>query len=99
MFCRGYREDAKKVEVDVNIIIKNFISLMKQRHVVPHPEGWASRKNGSERVSAIFDTQKEAIQYSTKIAQEEHSELFVHKKNGEFGYRNSFGNDPYPPKG
>lgn len=72
---------------------------MKQRHIVPHPEGWASKKNGAERVSAIFNTQREAIEYSTKLAEQEHSELFIHRRDGQIRERNSFGKDPFPPKG
>ena len=72
---------------------------MTQRHIVPHSDGWASKKAGSERASAIFSTQQEAIEYSTKIAQHENSELFIHGRNGRIRERNSFGNDPYPPKG
>lgn len=34
----------------------------KDVHVVPHPEGWATRKEGSERAGGVYDTQREAIE-------------------------------------
>ena len=34
-----------------------------------------------------------------EIAQNQESEMLVHGKNGQIRERNSYGNDPYPPKG
>ncbi|MCY7274249.1 MAG: DUF2188 domain-containing protein [Phormidesmis sp. CAN_BIN44] len=28
----------------------------RNQYIVPHPEGWAVKKEGSNRVTAIFDT-------------------------------------------
>ena len=46
-----------------------------------------------------FDTQKEAIAKAREIAINQKSELFIHGENGRIRERNSYGNDPYPPKG
>ena len=51
------------------------------------------------RITQKFDTQKEAIAKAREIAINQKSELFIHGENGRIRERNSYGNDPYPPKG
>jgi uncharacterized protein DUF2188 len=31
-------------------------------HVVPHPDGWATKREGAKRASGVFDTQRSAQQ-------------------------------------
>ncbi|WP_409425918.1 DUF2188 domain-containing protein [Pseudoalteromonas sp. RW-H-Ap-1] len=57
------------------------------------------KKSGSERASKHFDTQAEAIQWAKGVAQNQKSELYVHGKDGKIREKNSYGNDPHPPKG
>ena len=38
------------------------MSKKRDIHVVKHPEGWATRKEGASRAGAVTDTQKEAIE-------------------------------------
>lgn len=71
----------------------------KNQHVVRHPNGWAIRGAGNERVTSVHDTQRDAIDAARGIAQNQRSELFVHGRNGQIRERDSFGNDPFPPKG
>jgi len=47
----------------------------------------------------VFDTQSEAIEAARKIAEKQKTELYIHGKDGRIRDRNSYGNDPYPPKG
>lgn len=68
-------------------------------HTVPHGDGWANRRAGSERVSKLFDTKREAQQAGREIAKREATEHVIHKEDGKIGERNSYGNDPHPPKG
>nr|MBW4421111.1 DUF2188 domain-containing protein [Myxacorys californica WJT36-NPBG1]MBW4422248.1 DUF2188 domain-containing protein [Myxacorys californica WJT36-NPBG1] len=35
----------------------------RNQFVVPHPDGWAVKKEGSNRVTATFQTQEAAIEY------------------------------------
>ena len=56
------------------------------------------KKSGSKRASKVCDTKKEAQQIGRKYAQEAKSELVIHNKNGGIGTKNSYGNDPCPPK-
>jgi hypothetical protein len=71
----------------------------KNQHVTPHGEGWQVKGAGNSRATKLFDTQAEAVEYAKVIAQNQQSELFIHKANGEIRERNTYGKDPYPPKG
>jgi len=68
------------------------------QHVVPRNGSWAVRRTGAERATKLFETQKEAIDHARTIARKENTELFVHRKDGTIRERNSYGNDPFPPK-
>ena len=69
------------------------------QHVVPHPDGWAVRKSGSDRVSQVFDTQQEAINRGREISINQGAELLIHGRDGRIRERDSHGHDPHPPKG
>lgn len=71
----------------------------KNQHVVPRGDTWAVRGAGNQRVTEKFDTQAEAIRAAREIAINQQSELFIHRPNGQIRERNSYGNDPNPPKG
>ena len=71
----------------------------KNQHVVPHSEGWAVKGAGNEKATAVYGTQYEAISHARSIAMNQQSEMLVHSENGRIRERNSYGNDPYPPRG
>jgi hypothetical protein len=71
----------------------------RNQHVVPHGNDWAVRGAGSDRATRIVETQKEAIQIAREIARNQETEMFIHRENGQIRERNSYGNDPFPPKG
>ena len=71
----------------------------KNQHVVSHPDGWAVRGEGNEKVTSVHPTQLEAIEAGRGIARNQQSELLIHGENGRIRERNSYGNDPFPPKG
>lgn len=68
-------------------------------HTVPHDDGWANRREGSKRVSKSYDTKREAQQAGRDTARRERTEHVIHKSDGTIGEKNSYGNDPHPPKG
>jgi hypothetical protein len=70
----------------------------KNQHIVPHDGGWGVRGEGNERVTRHFETQKAAIEYGQQVARHQQSELFIHNQQGQIRARNSYGNDPCPPK-
>lgn len=63
---------------------------MSSQHVVPANGSWAVKRAGSDRASKIFNTQKEAVNYGQKVAQNKRSELFVHSSSGRIKSRQSF---------
>ncbi|WP_420024689.1 DUF2188 domain-containing protein (plasmid) [Cereibacter azotoformans] len=71
----------------------------KNQHVVPHASGWAVRGAGNERATSVHGTQREAISVARETAIRQSSEMLIHGENGRIRERNTYGKDPYPPKG
>ena len=66
----------------------------------PRDDGrWESQREGSQRPSRVFDTQREAWDHSRVRARDTGGEAFLQGRNGQIRERNTYGNDPYPPKG
>jgi len=71
----------------------------KNVFVVKHGEDWATRSAGNQRVTKIFDTQKDAIVAGRTQAINNSSELTIQNRHGQFREKNSYGNDPLTTKG
>jgi len=71
----------------------------KNQHVVPHGKEWAVKGTGNKTATSIHSTQSEAIKIAKEIAQNQQSEMLIHGKNGQIRERNTYGDDPFPPKG
>lgn len=72
----------------------------KTQHVVKNPDGgWAVKKGGSTKATKVFETQAEAISRGRQIAQNQKAEFYVHGRDGRIQQKNSYGNNPLPPKG
>lgn len=72
--------------------------MSKNRHVVPHNGQWAVRIEGSSRVASTHPTQGAAIEQARIGAQQAKVEVVIHRPNGQIRDRDSYGNDPNPPK-
>lgn len=70
----------------------------KNQHVVPHQNGWAIRGAGNQKVTKVVPTQGEAAQIARRIATNQQSEVLIHGRNGQIHSKDSYGNDPNPPK-
>ena len=73
--------------------------MAKNQHVVPHDGDWAVKGEGNQRATSTHRTQREAIEAAKEIAIKNRSEMFIHRENGQIRERNTYGKDPYPPKG
>ena len=73
--------------------------MSKNQHVVPHKSGWAVRGEKNSKPTTVHKTQNEAINHAKEICKNQKSELFIHGEDGKIRERNSYGNDPFPPKG
>lgn len=71
---------------------------MANQHVVPHQGEWQVKREHAEKATKTFSTQKEAISYARDIAIKQQSELIIHGRNGKIRDKDSYGNDPCPPK-
>lgn len=71
----------------------------KNQHVVPHGNDWAVKGAGNAKATSIHSTQAQAEHAARAIAQNQRSEVVIHRPTGEIREKNSYGNDPYPPKG
>jgi len=71
----------------------------KNQHIVPHQGDWAVRGEHNGRVTSVHRTQSAAIDAGRAIAQHQHSELVIHRRDGTIRDKDSHGRDPYPPKG
>jgi len=71
----------------------------KNQHVVPHQDGWAVKGEGNQRAASVHDTQQQAYDAARQIARNQQSELVIHRPDGRIRDKNSYGHDPFPPKG
>jgi uncharacterized protein YdaT len=70
----------------------------KDIHVVPHKDGWATKKEGAGRVGVVTDTQKQAITRAKEQAVREKVEVVIHGRDNKIRDSDSYGRDPNPPK-
>lgn len=72
----------------------------KNQHVTRRPSGnWQVKGAGNSRATKVTSTQKEAIAIARTIAINQKSEVVIHGANGKIRAKDSYGNDPCPPKG
>lgn len=71
---------------------------MATQHVIPNNGNWQVKREGAEKATKNFDRQQDAINYARGIAINQHSELVIHRRNGTIRDKDSYGNDPCPPR-
>lgn len=71
----------------------------KNQHVVKRDSGWAVRGEKNSKDTSHHATQEDARQAARQIAINQKSEVLVHGRNGKIREKDSYGNDPFPPKG
>ncbi|MEZ5814854.1 MAG: DUF2188 domain-containing protein [Alphaproteobacteria bacterium] len=64
-----------------------------------HGDGWAVKREGNERATSTHDTQEGAWNETRRRARGSGGEAFLQGKDGKIRARNTYGKDPYPPKG
>ena len=76
-----------------------MIKMGKNQHVTPHQNGWQVKSTGNSKATKVTPTQKGAIKVARDIAINQKSEVVIHGSNGKIRQKNSYGNDPFPPRG
>ena len=74
------------------------MSRNKNQHVVPYDKLWAVRGEYNSKVTSVHQTQAEAIAAAKEIAQNQKSELVIRGRDGKIRDKDSYGNDPFPPR-
>uniref|UniRef100_UPI0032170D22 DUF2188 domain-containing protein n=1 Tax=uncultured Draconibacterium sp. TaxID=1573823 RepID=UPI0032170D22 len=72
--------------------------MKKNQHVVPRGKDWVVKGAGNEKATRLVSTQKEAIGIAREIAKNQQSEVVIHGKDGRIRDKDSYGNDPCPPR-
>lgn len=70
----------------------------KNLHVVPRESGWGVRRAGNSRDTSRHRTQKEAVDAATEAARRSGGEVITHGRDGKIRSKDSYSNDPAPPK-
>lgn len=69
------------------------------QRVTRRPDGkWQHKADGNKRATLIANTQKEAQQSAIQVAKNQEGEVIVHGVDGKIRSKDSYGNDPNPPK-
>ena len=71
----------------------------KNQHVVPSSaKKWAVKGAGNKKNTKLTQTKEEAVKRARQIAKNQKTELVIHNKDGKIRDKDSYGNDPHPPK-
>lgn len=74
--------------------------MANNQHVTYREDGrWQVKGERSSRATAVFETKYEAVEKARSIAKNNSTELFIHGRDGKIQERNTYGKDPYPPRG
>jgi hypothetical protein len=69
------------------------------QRVTKRPDGkWQHKADGNKRATKVTATQKEAEMSAIKVAKKQGSEVVIHGEDGKIRSKDSYGNDPNPPK-
>jgi hypothetical protein len=80
--------------------MKNKKNNTKQVWVSPDPNGgWRVHKPGAVRDISHITNKKDAVERAKNIAIRQKGELKIQKKNGKIQEANTYGRDPFPPRG
>ena len=72
--------------------------MKKNQHVLKNKDKWSVKGENNSKATKSFKTQKEAIHRARDIAKKNESEVVIHGRNGKIRDKDSYGNDPNPPK-
>lgn len=70
----------------------------KNQWVSPRGDKWGVHGEGNTRDTQQFATQHEAIDRAKAIANNQKSEVVVQRPDGRIRSKDSYGNDPCPPR-
>lgn len=72
--------------------------MTKNIHIVPKGVRWAVKQEGRDKALSTHRTQELARQTAVPLAKEKKSEVVIHGRDGKIRDKDSYGNDPCPPR-
>ena len=73
--------------------------MNKNVHVTHNANGgWNVKSENTSRAMKTLSTKQEAINYGRNVAIGRKTELVIHGLNGRIQDKDSYGNDPVPPR-
>lgn len=70
----------------------------KNQWVSPRNGKWAVHGEGNSRDTKVFDTKADAEAFAKSVAKNQRSEVIVQNRDGKISSKDSYGNDPCPPR-
>ena len=68
----------------------------QNQHVVRIGTGWGVRAEGSNKLTASYPTQRQAIKKARMIAEKQDTEALVHGRDGKVRPASIYDQDPFP---
>jgi hypothetical protein len=81
-----------------HLFLERSAMTKKDIHVVPHKDGWATKKEGTRRPGGVYEIKAEAMSAGRRQAKREGVELVEHRSDGTIVDSDSHGRDPIPPR-
>ena len=79
--------------------IKTHTMAKENIHVLYRKDGmWEVKREHREKPSAVFDNKEKAIKEGRRAAKKDKVEFIIHNSKNQIARKDSYGNDPYPPK-
>ncbi|MDG5788826.1 DUF2188 domain-containing protein [Evansella sp. AB-P1] len=85
----GY-EEGRAISIGIAQAKKWVGEQTLPQHVVPHSDGWAIKREDSERASYVYETQKEALKKAQSIASNQKTRLIIHRQDGSIERQQNF---------
>lgn len=67
--------------------------------VSPTGNMWKVQTSGTSKAAGVFTNKILAKEKGRQVAMNHRTELIIQKKDGKIEMRNSYGSDPFPPRG
>ena len=71
---------------------------MPNIHTVHNSNGWQNKYENISMPIGTYNTKQEAQNAGKLLAQSKHCKHIIHGLNGRIQNKNSYGNDPFPPR-
>jgi hypothetical protein len=73
-------------------------NTQKPIEVAPRGDEWAAKQQGAERAIKVGDKKADVVERAREVAKNKEAELIIKNADGTIRQRESYGNDPNPPK-